>query len=218
VDAARINTSLALASGTHAVTVVAWDKSGKSYNKSVSISVGTTATTTAGGVTITSPGNGATVSSPVQFVASAQASSGKTITAMQIYVDNVLAYKVNAASLNTSLSLASGAHYIVIQAWDSAGTVYKTPRNITVGNSSTASGHSVVLNWKASTSSGVSGYNVYRGTQSGSYSKVTSSVVAGTGYTDSSVSAGATYYYVVTAVNTSGTESGYSTPATATVP
>jgi hypothetical protein len=78
--------------------------------------------------------------------------------------------------------------------------------------------HSVTLNWTASTSTSVVGYNVYRGTTSGGpYTKV-ASLVAGTTYTDSTVTAGATYYYCVTAANSTGTESAYSAQAVATIP
>lgn len=78
--------------------------------------------------------------------------------------------------------------------------------------------HSVTLAWTASTST-VSGYNVYRGTQSGGpYVTVNSSLDASTNYTDNSVQAGQTYYYVVTAVDGSGNESVYSNQAQAVVP
>ena len=78
--------------------------------------------------------------------------------------------------------------------------------------------HSVLLTWTASTSSDVVSYNVYRGTSPGSYSKIAS--VSGTTYTDTTVQSGQniTYYYAVTAVDSSGDESTYSNQATATVP
>jgi len=86
------------------------------------------------------------------------------------------------------------------------------------GTGTTAS-HSVTLSWLASTSPGVAGYNVYRGTSNGGpYTKLTSSLVAGLGYTDSSVVAGQTYYYVATAVDSSNNESSYSSAAQAVVP
>ena len=79
--------------------------------------------------------------------------------------------------------------------------------------------HSASLNWTASTSSNVTGYNVYRAIQSGGpYTKVTSSPVAGTSYTDVTVQAGQSYYYVTTAVDIGGNESVYSNEATAVVP
>jgi Abnormal spindle-like microcephaly-assoc'd, ASPM-SPD-2-Hydin len=82
-----------------------------------------------------------------------------------------------------------------------------------------ASTHSVALSWTASTSSGVTGYNVYRGTaSSGPFAKMSSSLVAGTQYTDTAVQSGQTYYYVVTAVDSSNAESTYSNQAPATIP
>jgi len=54
---------------------------------------------------------------------------------MRIYVDNNNMYTVQAASLNTSLSLSTGAHDVVIVAWDSNGTPYRQEFNITVTNS-----------------------------------------------------------------------------------
>jgi hypothetical protein len=76
--------------------------------------------------------------------------------------------------------------------------------------------HSVSLSWAAST--GVTGYNVYRGGVSGGpYAQVTS-LDTGLAYTDSAVSAGQTYYYVVTSVDSTGTESTYSNQVQAVIP
>ena len=78
--------------------------------------------------------------------------------------------------------------------------------------------HSAILSWTASTSS-VMGYNSYFSTTSGGpYTKLTSSPDAVTSYTDSSVVAGQTYYFVVTAVDSSGDESAYSNEVSATIP
>ncbi len=79
--------------------------------------------------------------------------------------------------------------------------------------------HQVQLSWGASSSSGVTGYNVYRGSVSGGpYTKINSALIVGTTYSDSSVQAGKTYFYVTTALNGSGTESAYSNEVQATVP
>ncbi len=73
--------------------------------------------------------------------------------------------------------------------------------------------YSVSLTWNASNSV-VSGYNVYRGaTAGGPFAKINSVLDPNTAYTDSTVVAGSTYYYVATAVNSSGQESSYSSPA-----
>jgi len=81
------------------------------------------------------------------------------------------------------------------------------------------SAHSVTLSWTASTSSGVMGYNVYRGGQSGGpYTVLNPALVSGTIYEDSTVQAGQTYYYVTAAVNSKGVESTYSNQVAAVVP
>ena len=79
--------------------------------------------------------------------------------------------------------------------------------------------HTVALSWTASTTTTVTGYNVYRSTASGSgYVKINSSLVTALTYADSAVLNGTTYYYVTTAVDSTGAESSYSNQATAVVP
>ena len=78
--------------------------------------------------------------------------------------------------------------------------------------------HSVTLNWNASTSSGVTGYKVYRGTTSGGPYTLLSTLGNTTGTTDASVASGTTYYYVVTAVDSSNNQSAYSNQALAAIP
>jgi hypothetical protein len=85
------------------------------------------------------------------------------------------------------------------------------------GASSTTT-HTVDLSWNGS-SSQVSGYNIYRATvTSGPYSKVNSSTIATTTYTDQTVTGGSTYYYTATAVGTNGVESASSNEASVVVP
>jgi hypothetical protein len=79
--------------------------------------------------------------------------------------------------------------------------------------------HYVGLTWDASSSSGITGYNVYRGgSESGPFSRLNGSLVNELKYTDDSVTAGDTYYYVTTAVNSKGEESPYSNWAKAVIP
>jgi fibronectin type 3 domain-containing protein len=53
------------------------------------------------------------------------------------------------------------------------------------------------------------GYNVHRGSVSGGpYSRINSALEVSTTYTDYTVAAGQTHYYVTTAVNASSNESG----------
>ena len=70
------------------------------------------------------------------------------------------------------------------------------------------SSHKVILNWNASTTSGVV-YKVYRGASSGGpYSNIASNIQQLT-YTDDPVPSGVTIYYVVTATK-GNLESAYS--------
>jgi ABC-type oligopeptide transport system substrate-binding subunit len=78
--------------------------------------------------------------------------------------------------------------------------------------------HSVALSWNASTSA-VIGYNVYRSTLSGTgYTRMNSALLAVLAYTDTTVQSGTTYYYVTTAVDSTGIESAYSNEAKAIIP
>src|SRR5208282_1657966 len=93
-----------------------------------------------------------------------------------------------------------------------ATPVAPPPPSAPTGLVATAGNAQVMLTWTAST--GASSYNVKRSTTNGGpYSTVNSPTV--TNYTDSGLTNGTTYYYVVTAVNSSG-ESGPSSQASAT--
>jgi len=108
---------------------------------------------------------------------------------------------------------ASGKIVLTSNASNSPGSITLT------GDGVTNLGHSVSLSWTASTSSGVTGYYVYRSTTSGgAYSRLNSSPTSATKYTDATVAAGETYYYELTAVTSSGIESAHSGQVTAIVP
>jgi len=94
----------------------------------------TLATAAFAGVTVSSPATGSTSGSPVHFVASA--TSANPVTAMRIYVDNVSVYLVSASKLDTLVTISSGSHFVVVQAWDSTGAVFKTPLTLSVSGSS----------------------------------------------------------------------------------
>lgn len=64
--------------------------------------------------------------------------------------------------------------------------------------------HFISLNWTASTSTGVTGYNIYRGTSPGGESSTpvnTGGPVSGTSFTDTTTVSGTTYYYTIKATN-----------------
>ena len=86
-------------------------------------------------------------------------------------------------------------------------------------DSATASGSGIALDWADSTESDLAGYNVYRSTVSGTgYTKINPSLVPALAYTDSTVQNATTYYYVTTAVDSSGNESLYSNDTQAIIP
>lgn len=99
-------------------------------------------------------------------------------------------------------------------------TASNSPASATLtGTGVAAPVHTVVLNWNASGSPDVIGYNVYRRTgTTGSYSQINSVLDAATTYTDTSVADGQTYYYETTAVNSSNEESARSTALLVTIP
>ena len=82
------------------------------------------------------------------------------------------------------------------------------------GTGSPAPTYDVALSWNASTSSSISGYNVYRAVYSnsacGSFAKINPSLNASTDYTDSVVVNGTSYCYAATAVDSGNQESAYS--------
>jgi fibronectin type 3 domain-containing protein len=94
-----------------------------------------------------------------------------------------------------------------------------SPASISLSGTGVAAvNHSVALNW-APDAAGTTGYNTYSSTVSGGpYVKLTSAPLPSTSYIDTTVQAGHTYYYVVTAVNSSNQESAYSSEVTALVP
>lgn len=78
--------------------------------------------------------------------------------------------------------------------------------------------HSVRLSWGASTTN-VAGYRVYRSEVSGgSFTPLNGTLLTVLTYDDATVSLGTTYYYVVTAVDSSGNESVHSNQVTAVIP
>jgi len=136
-------------------------------------------------------------------------------------------FTISGISLPATLSPGQSAPYKVTFTPQTSGAAsgtlsFKTSNSGTTASESVSGtgvqNHAVDLSWNASTS-GVSGYNIYRGKNSGGpYAKLNSGLDADTSYADSTVSASQTYYYVTTAVNSSGQESNYSNQVQVAIP
>ena len=118
-------------------------------------------------------------------------------------------YVVRARDLNTNLSGNSN------QA--SATPADPAPPAAPTGLTATAGNSTVSLDWNNNSEGDLRGYNVYRSiTPGGGYIKLNSSFLTSSSYTDNDASGDRTYYYIVTALDLSGNESGYSNEVSAT--
>lgn len=140
------------------------------------------------------------------------------------------AFKLSGLSLPTTIAAGASKSATIVFTPDVSGpfsgsvSFVSNATNSPVSVSLTGTGvapiqHSVDLSWVGSASSGVVGYYIYRSTNPGSgYVRLNTSPAPTTTYTDSTVTSGLTYYYVVTAVDGSGDESSYSNQSVATIP
>jgi fibronectin type 3 domain-containing protein len=129
---------------------------------------------------------------------------------------------------NTGLS-ASTTYYYVVSAVNANGESSNstqasattqdqqdtTPPAAPTGLAATAGDATVSLDWANNSESDLAGYNVYRATSSGGYGSALVSGLTSSSYTDNAVTNGTTYYYIVTAVDTSSNESPDSAEASA---
>ena len=153
-------------------------------------------------------------------------SGNSSVSISQIHVSG---RGFSASGLTAPLTLAAGrtASFSVVFASTTAGTATGNVSLVSNATNSptialSASGVQPIplartLSWNPSPS-GVVSYNVYRGTQSGgSYQKLNSLPAPTTTYTDNSVLAGQTYFYVVTAVDSRNVESVHSNEVSTTI-
>ncbi|HUN62514.1 MAG TPA: choice-of-anchor D domain-containing protein [Candidatus Sulfotelmatobacter sp.] len=168
---------------------------------------------------------GSSATQPVTITNSGNAS----IAVSQITASGT-GFSLSGAGTPVTLSAGQSTSFNVIFAPTGAGsdsgtvtvtsTANGSPAKIALSGTGVQAGtsHTVTLAWAASTST-VSGYNVYRSTTNGSgYTKINSALVSGVTYSDTTVQSATTYYYVLTAVNSTGEESAYSNQATAVIP
>jgi hypothetical protein len=170
-----------------------------------SVTVGTTATQagslSASGASVTV--NSANLIGSTEFSLTG-ISPGMTIAAGQKVPFTVTFAPQTSGGASANLSFSNASNSPVVETL--SGTGVAAPQ------------HSVSLSW-TDPGTGIVGYYVYRGGVSGGpYAKITSSLDTPAAYTDNSVTAGQTYYYVTTAVDGTGSESAYSNQAQAVIP
>jgi uncharacterized membrane protein len=113
------------------------------------------------------------------------------------------------ASVNMT-GLVAGTYNSIVTITASGSS--NSPRQIPVSFIlSAATAGTATLTWNASTESDLIGYKVYRGTASGIYgAPLTTLPKATTNYTAAGLQNGTTYFFVITAYDSSGNESTYS--------
>jgi hypothetical protein len=93
-----------------------------------------------------------------------------------------------------------------------------SPINLPLTGNGVVAAHSAVVNWVASKSP-VVGYNIYRTPASfESWTRLNSSPIIATSYTDCDVQGGGSYLFTVTSVNSTNVESSFSDATLATIP
>ena len=137
-----------------------------------------------------------------------------------------------AGSTFTDSGLTNGiAYFYVVRAVDSANESADSneasgapadnvppaaPTGVTAADRAADQGGAIVVTWSANAEPDLAGYNLYRSlTSGGSYTKVNAVLLAGLSFTDTGLTNGTTYFYVVRAVDTSGNESANSAQASA---
>jgi hypothetical protein len=110
--------------GNHYMTVRARDSAGTIYTKAFHINVLPVK------VAVSAPVENSTVGSPVHVHASVPSNS--TVFTIQVYVDNALKYQKNSKTIDTYLPMGPGKHFMVAQAWDNGGGIWKTGINVEV--------------------------------------------------------------------------------------
>ncbi len=167
----------------------------------------TVAASTTQSVTLSNTGNSSVSVSQLSVTGSSFSASGLTLP--------LTLAAGQSAAFNVSFSPAASGSFSGSVAVTSNST--NSPASVSLSGSGVLT-HTVSLSWLASTST-VAGYFVYRGSVSGGpYSRLNSSAVSLTSYSDSSVLSATTYYYVTTAVDSTGAESVNSNEVAAVIP
>jgi hypothetical protein len=211
------------ATGTRTATIMIYSTASDSTVTLPLSGIGTTTTAGTLGVSPATLALGSVVAGTSGTASGTLTAGGSSVTVSAVSSNNS-AFSVGGLSLPVTIQAGNSAAFTVKFSPQVTGAVTaaltftsnaqsSTTVETLTGTGTAAPVHSVNLSWSASTSSNISGYNIYRAAYAsacGSFSKVNSLLNTGTLYTDPAVVDGATYCYATTAVNTSNEESGYS--------
>jgi hypothetical protein len=123
--------------GTHTLTVVAWDTNNVVYKTSVGIKTYYEAdcppkgNTCNPGIYPGTPNDGDDVQSPFRVSASVQNNTA-SITAMKVYLNGVQVGASSGPTFDQPITASNGTHILVVQAWDTAGKLYRLTENVNV--------------------------------------------------------------------------------------
>ena len=232
LSASGITSGTPTAAGSYTFTLQVNDSGGRTASRSYSASITSTSPTAA-----LSPASFSFASQPVATTSSAESFtlSNSGNAALSIAGIGVTGTDPGDFIQNTTCgaTLAPNGTCTIAVLFTPAGAGTRSGKLVVTDNSNNTAGstqsstlagtgaHDVVLTWNASTSAGILGYNIYRGSTAGgeSITPLNSTPVNAISYVDNTVTAGSTYYYRVTAVETGGTtQTSDSNEASATVP
>ena len=144
VNGTSLNKTMSVSAGTHYVVIQEWDYCGGATSAKISIT-----SSTAAGVTVTTPTANSTVPTLTSYVASANSGCSSGVASMGVYVDGQLSTVQQGAKLNTQVSLSTGNHNTVVQAWDYCGgsTSKSVPVTVSAGSGSTVSNVQALNGW-----------------------------------------------------------------------
>ena len=130
---AFLDANIALAAGTHNVSVYVAGIDNLLQKKSFTFTVGSssgtcTQPTTTTATVICSPANGSSVTSPV----SVQARGGSSVTFMEVWVDGTKRFQTSGNDLSTSLTLAAGSHHLSVFGKSGSTVLSKAVSDFTV--------------------------------------------------------------------------------------
>ncbi len=125
--AANLDTTVALPTGDHLLSVKAWDSSGKNFRSVRRVTIyngtaGQVCSTASDTLHLCAPAQNASVKSPVRVFAA----SGTTDlpTSMQVYIDHQLVFNDDVRGdnfIDRPFTLAPGAHSLTVKGWGASG-------------------------------------------------------------------------------------------------